>query len=69
MTEATTTLTRAGAHPESLAWWDTYDEFQSSPPEFGGRIRKTDLTPLRGRDVSILAPRIRGAHQPPAAPA
>ena len=41
MTEATTTLTRAGAHPESLAWWDTYDEFQSSPPEFGGRIIAT----------------------------
>ena len=36
--------------------------FQSSPPEFGGRIRHRPAQRDAVRYVSILAPRVRGAH-------
>ena len=65
MTEATTTLTRAGAHPESMAWWDTYDEFQSSPPEFGGRISRRATEPCRAECFNPRPPNSGGASGKP----
>ncbi len=39
-------------------------EFQSSPPEFGGRVRHRHGQQVAHHRVSILAPRIRGARPP-----